>query len=152
MFQPLFSRMRGEFHMFAPDYPGFGQSDAPSPKETAYTFDNIAKVMDHFTEAMGLTRYTLYMQDYGGPVGFRMALAHPDRTEALIVQDAVAHNDDSHDRPRGLSEHAQSGHAGIGDGRIDGFAPCPARDADSGSADQTRHRRGPVRPVCTWNG
>jgi pimeloyl-ACP methyl ester carboxylesterase len=93
MFEPLLTRLRGEFHMVAPDYPGFGHSDAPSPKEFAYTFDNIAKVMDHFTEALGLTKYTLYMQDYGGPVGFRMALAHPDRVEALIVQDAVAHNE-----------------------------------------------------------
>jgi len=49
--------------------------------------------MNHFTEALGLSRYTLYMQDYGGPLGFRMVLAHPDRVEALIVQDAVAHNE-----------------------------------------------------------
>ena len=78
--------------MVAPDYPGFGHSDVPTSKEFAYTFDNIAKVMDHFTEALNLSKYTLYMQDYGGPVGFRMALAHPDRVEALIVQDAVAHD------------------------------------------------------------
>ena len=93
MFEPLFTRLAGQFHLVAPDYPGFGHSDAPTPKEFSYTFDNIAKVMDHFTEALNLTRYTLYMQDYGGPVGFRMALAHPDRVEALIVQDAVAHNE-----------------------------------------------------------
>ena len=62
-------------------------------KTFAYTFDHIAEIMNHFTEALGLSRYTLYMQDYGGPVGFRMALAHPERVEALIVQDAVAHND-----------------------------------------------------------
>ena len=93
MFEPLLTRLGGEFHMVAPDYPGFGHSDAPSPKEFAYTFDNIAKVMDHFTEAMNLNKYTLYMQDYGGPVGFRMALAHPNHIEALIVQDAVAHNE-----------------------------------------------------------
>ena len=93
MFEPLLTRLAGQFHMVAPDYPGFGHSDAPTPKEFSYTFDNIAGVMDHFTEALGLTRYTLYMQDYGGPVGFRMALAHPDRIEALIVQDAVAHNE-----------------------------------------------------------
>jgi pimeloyl-ACP methyl ester carboxylesterase len=93
MFEPLLTRLAGDFHMIAPDYPGFGHSDAPSPKEFAYTFDSIAKVMDHFTECVGLTKYTLYMQDYGGPVGFRMALAHPDRVEALIVQDAVAHNE-----------------------------------------------------------
>ncbi len=93
MFEPLLARLGGEFHMVAPDYPGFGHSDAPPPKEFAYTFDHIAEVMDHFTEALKLEKYTLYMQDYGGPVGFRMALAHPDRVEALIVQDAVAHNE-----------------------------------------------------------
>src|SRR5690349_8876228 len=92
MFEPLFARLSDHYHLVAPDYPGFGHSDAPTPKEFAYTFDNIAKVMDHFTEALNLNKYTLYMQDYGGPVGFRMALAHTDRVEALIVQDAVAHN------------------------------------------------------------
>jgi pimeloyl-ACP methyl ester carboxylesterase len=93
MFEPLFARLSDHYHLIAPDYPGFGHSDAPTPKEFSYTFDNIGKVMDHFTEALHLTKYTLYMQDYGGPVGFRMALAHPDRIEALIVQDAVAHNE-----------------------------------------------------------
>jgi len=93
MFEPLLTRLGGQFHMVAPDYPGFGHSDAPTPKAFSYTFDNIAKLMDHFTEALNLTKYTLYMQDYGGPVGFRMALAHPDRVEALIIQDAVAHNE-----------------------------------------------------------
>jgi pimeloyl-ACP methyl ester carboxylesterase len=93
MFEPLLARLAGRFHLVAPDYPGFGHSDAPAPKQFAYTFDHIAQVMDHFTEALRLTRYTLYMQDYGGPVGFRMALAHPERVEALIVQDAVAHNE-----------------------------------------------------------
>jgi pimeloyl-ACP methyl ester carboxylesterase len=92
MFEPLFARLADRFHLVAPDYPGFGHSDAPPPKEFAYTFDNIATVMDHFTESLKLNKYTLYMQDYGGPVGFRMALAHPDRIESLIVQDAVAHN------------------------------------------------------------
>jgi pimeloyl-ACP methyl ester carboxylesterase len=93
MFEPLLTRLAAQFHLVAPDYPGFGHSDAPSPKEFLYTFDNIAKVMNNFTEALKLTKYTLYMQDYGGPVGFRMALAHPDHVEALIVQDAVAHNE-----------------------------------------------------------
>jgi pimeloyl-ACP methyl ester carboxylesterase len=93
MFEPLLTRLAGQFHMVAPDYPGFGHSDAPTAKEFAYTFDHIANVMTHFTEALNLTRYTLYMQDYGGPVGFRMALAHPERVDALIVQDAVAHNE-----------------------------------------------------------
>jgi pimeloyl-ACP methyl ester carboxylesterase len=93
MFEPLFSRLSDRYHLVAPDYPGFGHSDWPDPKTFAYTFDHYAAIMNHFTEALGLSRYTLYMQDYGGPVGFRMVLAHPERVEALIVQDAVAHNE-----------------------------------------------------------
>lgn len=93
MFVPLFDRLSDRFHLIAPDYPGFGHSDAPDPAKFAYTFDHIASIMDHFTETLNLPKYTLYMQDYGGPVGFRMALAHPSRVEALIIQDAVAHNE-----------------------------------------------------------
>ena len=92
MFEPLLTRLADRVHMVAPDYPGFGHSDTPSPKQFSYTFDNLAGVMDRFTEALRLSRYTLYMQDYGGPVGFRMALAHAERVEALIVQNAVAHD------------------------------------------------------------
>src|SRR6266446_2876795 len=93
MFEPLFARLSDRYHLVAPDYPGFGHSEWPDPKKFAYTFDHLAEVMNHFTEALGLSRFTLYMQDYGGPVGFRMVLAHPGRIEALIVQDAVAHNE-----------------------------------------------------------
>jgi pimeloyl-ACP methyl ester carboxylesterase len=93
MFEPLFARLSDRYHLIAPDYPGFGHSDWPDSKNFAYTFDHISEIMNHFTEKLGLSRYTLYMQDYGGPVGFRMALAHPDRIEALIVQNAVAHNE-----------------------------------------------------------
>jgi pimeloyl-ACP methyl ester carboxylesterase len=93
MFQPLLTRLADSYHLFAPDYPGFGRSDWPDPKQFDYTFDHIASVMDGFTQALGLSHYTLYMQDYGGPVGFRMALAHPERVQAFIVQDAVAHNE-----------------------------------------------------------
>jgi pimeloyl-ACP methyl ester carboxylesterase len=93
MFEPLFARLANDFHLIAPDYPGFGHSDWPSPKEYAYTFDNLATAMTRFTEKLHLAKYTLYMQDYGGPVGFRMALAHPERIESLIVQDAVGHNE-----------------------------------------------------------
>jgi pimeloyl-ACP methyl ester carboxylesterase len=93
MFVPLFSRLSDRYHLIALDYPGFGHSDWPDPKKFAYTFDHIAEIMNHFTETLGLSRYTLYMQDYGVPVGFRMALAHPEWVEALIVQDGVAHNE-----------------------------------------------------------
>src|SRR4029077_10320081 len=93
MFESLFARLSEKYHLVAPDYPGFGHSDWPDPKKFAYTFDHIAEIMNHFPEALGLPRYTLYMQDYGGPVGFRMALVHPERIEGVIVQDAVAHNE-----------------------------------------------------------
>jgi pimeloyl-ACP methyl ester carboxylesterase len=79
MFEPLLSRLGDKFHLIAPDYPGFGHSDWPNPKEFAYTFDHIASVMDQFTQELRLKPYTLYMQDYGGPVGLRLALAHPER-------------------------------------------------------------------------
>jgi pimeloyl-ACP methyl ester carboxylesterase len=92
MFNPLFARLSDRYRLIAPDYPGFGHSDWPDPAKFAYTFDHIAELMTHFTEALGLSHYHLYMQDYGGPVGFRMILAHPERAQKLIVQDAVAHN------------------------------------------------------------
>ena len=92
MFEPLLIRLADNYHLVGPDYPGFGHSDWPDPTKFSYTFDHIAEIMNHFTEALGLSHFTLYMQDYGGPVGFRMALAHPDRVQALIVQDAVAHD------------------------------------------------------------
>jgi pimeloyl-ACP methyl ester carboxylesterase len=90
----------------SPDYPGYGHSDWPTPKQLEYIFDHIASMMDDFTQALGLSHYTPYMQDYGGPVGFRMALAHRERVQALIVQDAVAHNE-------GLGQTGQhGGHSG----------------------------------------
>lgn len=92
MFETLFARLADQFHLIAPDYPGFGHSDWPEPKQWAYTFDRIATVIQHFTEAVGLTRYHLYMQDYGGPVGFRLVLAQPARVQSLIIQNAVAHD------------------------------------------------------------
>src|SRR5580692_4951491 len=93
MFEPLFARLSDRYHLIAPDYPGFGHSDWPDAKQFAYTFDHCAEIVNHFSDALGLSRYTLYMQDYGGPVGFRMVLAHPERVDALIIQDAVAHNE-----------------------------------------------------------
>lgn len=91
MYEPLLARLAQHYHLVAPDYPGFGHSDAPDAKAFAYTFDHLASVMEHFIEALGLNRYALYVQDYGGPVGMRMMLAHPERVQALIVQNAVSH-------------------------------------------------------------
>ena len=93
MYKPLLDRLCDRFHVIAPDYPGFGHSDWPDPKQFDYTFDRLASFMSAFVEAIGLSRYTLYMQDYGGPVGFRMAIAHPECVEAMIVQNAVAHDE-----------------------------------------------------------
>jgi pimeloyl-ACP methyl ester carboxylesterase len=90
LFGPLFSRLSDRYRLIAPDYPGFGHSDWPDPK----TFVRpLRRGDERFTEALGLTGYALCMQDYGGPVGFCMALAYPDRVRALIVQNAVAHSE-----------------------------------------------------------
>src|SRR5947208_5776314 len=81
LFEPLFARLSDRYHLVAPDYPGFGHSDWPDPRTFAYTFDHYAGMVSHFGESLGLPRYTGYIQDYGGPVGFRMAVAHPAPTE-----------------------------------------------------------------------
>lgn len=91
MWEPLLPLLADKYHLIAPDYPGFGNSSAPPPSDFNYTFDNLAGVMGELTAKLGLTDYVLFMQDYGGPVGFRMALAHPDRVRAIIIQNAVSH-------------------------------------------------------------
>jgi pimeloyl-ACP methyl ester carboxylesterase len=92
-FDTLIPLLADKYHLIAPDYPGFGHSDTPPPDQFSYTFENIADVVDKFTTAVGLTKYALYMNDYGGPVGLRLAVAHPERVTAIIVQNAVAHID-----------------------------------------------------------
>ena len=94
MYQVLLeSSLSEKYRLIAPDYPGFGHSSWPNPKEFAYTFDSLAKVMQGFVEQLHLQRYTLFMQDYGGPVGFRMALANPEKVQAIIIQNAVSHEE-----------------------------------------------------------
>jgi pimeloyl-ACP methyl ester carboxylesterase len=93
MYEPLLTRLSTHYHLIAPDYPGFGHSDAPDANAFPYTFDHVAQVMQHFTETLGLDHYVLYMQDYGGPVGFRLAIAHPERVQAFIIQNADAHDE-----------------------------------------------------------
>lgn len=90
MFETLIPRLADRYHLVAPDYPGFGLSDAPPPEQYAYTFDHLASTVDHLAGQLGLTRYSLYLQDYGGPVGMRLALAHPERIQAMIIQNAVS--------------------------------------------------------------
>jgi len=93
MYEPLFNRLGDVFHLVAPDYPGFGHSDAPDPTAFDYTFDNLAAAIERFTELLHIDRYSLFVQDYGGPIGFRLAMAHPDRLAGLVIQNAVAHED-----------------------------------------------------------
>jgi pimeloyl-ACP methyl ester carboxylesterase len=93
MFATLIPLLADRYHLVAPDYPGFGQSDAPPASEFRYTFDHLAKVVDDFTQAVGLRGYVLLQQDYGGPIGMRLAVAHPARVRAIIVQNAVAHEE-----------------------------------------------------------
>jgi pimeloyl-ACP methyl ester carboxylesterase len=93
MFDPLIPLLADRYHLVAPDYPGFGHSDAPAPDAFTYSFDHLAEVVDRLTAALGLARYVLFVQDYGGPVGFRLALTHPERVRAIIVQNAVSHEE-----------------------------------------------------------
>ncbi len=82
MWQPLIDRLADRWHLIAPDYPGFGHSEAPPTTEFDYTFDHIADIVELFTDRLGLDRYTLVMQDYGGPVGMRLATRDPERVRA----------------------------------------------------------------------
>ncbi|MDP4148665.1 MAG: alpha/beta hydrolase [Bacteroidota bacterium] len=91
MYRDLMSDLANDFHLIAPDYPGFGNSSAPSVQDFDYTFDHLATIVAHFIEALGLTKYSLYMQDYGGPIGFRIATQRPQAIQALIVQNANAY-------------------------------------------------------------
>jgi pimeloyl-ACP methyl ester carboxylesterase len=91
MFDTLMPLLADRYRLVAPDYPGFGHSDAQRAERFVYTFDHIADIIDKFTVAVNVRNYVLYMQDYGGPVGFRLAISHPDRVRAMIIQNAVAH-------------------------------------------------------------
>jgi pimeloyl-ACP methyl ester carboxylesterase len=91
MWEPLLPLLAGKYHLIAPDYPGFGNSSAPPPSDFVYTFDNIARVVNELTEKLRIREYILFLQDYGGPVGFRMALGHPGRVRGIIIQNAVVH-------------------------------------------------------------
>jgi len=90
-YRDLVRALADRFHVIAPDYPGFGLSDTPDPKEFAYTFDNIARIVGRFLSIKGFDRYGLFVQDYGGPVGFRLVEAEPDALEWLVIQNSNAY-------------------------------------------------------------
>jgi pimeloyl-ACP methyl ester carboxylesterase len=87
----LIPALADRYHVIAPDYPGFGHSDVPSVDEFSYTFDNLADHVDALLDHLGLQRYAIYVQDYGAPVGWRLALRHPERIAAVISQNGNAY-------------------------------------------------------------
>jgi pimeloyl-ACP methyl ester carboxylesterase len=93
MFRDLIPLLADRFHLIAPDYPGFGYSAQPKIGEFDYTFDHLADVMEGFVDAVGITHYAIYMQDFGGPVGLRLASRRPNQVRALIVQNANAYDE-----------------------------------------------------------
>ncbi len=93
MFRDLIPRLSDRFHIVAPDFPGFGQSDMPSRNGFSYTFAKIADVIERFTEIAGLDRYAMYIFDYGSPVGFRLAVKHPERVTGIISQNGNAYEE-----------------------------------------------------------
>lgn len=93
MFRNLIPALAHRYRLVAPDYPGFGQSSMPTTEEFDYTFDHLAEIVTKFIEALGLTRYSLYLMDYGAPVGFRVAVAHPQRVQALLIQNGNAYEE-----------------------------------------------------------
>jgi pimeloyl-ACP methyl ester carboxylesterase len=97
MFRNLIPALSDNYHVVAPDLPGFGFTEAPDRKQFKYTFEHVAGVIDRFTQTIGLASYAIYVFDYGAPVGFRLALAHPERVTAIISQNGNAYEE-------GLSE------------------------------------------------
>lgn len=93
MFRDLIPALAGHYRVIAPDYPGFGYSSAPPVDEFEYTFDRLAAIVETFTERLGLARYSLYLMDYGAPIGFRLAAQHPERVQALLLQNGNAYDE-----------------------------------------------------------
>ncbi|MEV0644172.1 alpha/beta hydrolase [Phytomonospora sp. NPDC050363] len=92
-YKGLIDRLAGEFHLIAPDYPGFGHSEAPPAGEWDYTFDHLADVVEGLLDHLGVTRHAIYVHDYGAPVGFRLALRHPERVTGIVSQNGNAYDE-----------------------------------------------------------
>ena len=93
MFRELIPKLAGRYHVIAADMPGYGYSDMPSVDKFTYTFDSVASVMDQFLDAVNVKKYSIYIQDYGAPIGFKLLLKHPDRIQAIISQSGNAYEE-----------------------------------------------------------
>ncbi|MEM0927208.1 MAG: alpha/beta fold hydrolase, partial [Planctomycetota bacterium] len=93
MFRDLIPQLADRFHIIAPDYPGYGNSSMPSVKEFDYSFDNLASIVDKLVEQLDVPKYSLYLMDYGAPIGFRIAAKHPERVQSLIIQNGNAYDE-----------------------------------------------------------
>jgi pimeloyl-ACP methyl ester carboxylesterase len=93
MFRNLIPSLADHYHVIAPDYPGFGNSSMPNVDEFDYTFDNLARVVEKLIQELGVDKYSMYLMDYGAPVGFRLAVKHPERVESLIIQNGNAYEE-----------------------------------------------------------
>jgi pimeloyl-ACP methyl ester carboxylesterase len=105
MFDTLIPLLATRYHLIAPDYPGFGQSDAPPPSQYVYTFDHLAETTNALLQKLKIDRYHLYLQDYGGPVGFRIMVAHPERVRALVIQNANAYKEGLGVKWKGIAQY-----------------------------------------------
>jgi len=108
MYRNIMQDLSGKYHVIAPDYPGFGYSSAPSPSDFAYTFDHLSVLMDEFIDALTLKKVSLYVQDYGGPVGFRIAARRPALIRSLIIQNANAYTDGLGEALKPLVDYMQN--------------------------------------------
>ena len=115
MFRNLIPLLADKFHLVAPDYVGFGQSSMPKVNEYEYTFDNLSDIIDKFTEQLNLDKYSIYVQDYGAPVGFRLAVKHPERIQAIIVQNGNAYEIGLGEPAAPLKSYGETGDEKIGE-------------------------------------
>lgn len=135
-FDTLIPLLATHYHLIAPDFPSFGQSDAPPPSSYAYTFDRLAKTIDDLLDQLKISKCSFYLHDYGGPVGFRIMLSHPERVQALIIQNANAYKEGLGAKWAGIAQYWDDpkGHPEV----FDAFV--------SSAATEQRHTLGTSHP------
>ncbi|MBC7846953.1 MAG: alpha/beta hydrolase [Flavobacterium sp.] len=111
MFNELMVSLSKDYHLIAPDYPGFGQSSSPSTSDYKYTFDNLASTISKFIDLVGFEKFSIYVQDYGGPVGFRIATQRPSAIQAIIVQNANAYLEGFGEATKALNDYVMNPNA-----------------------------------------